>query len=79
MRAYVLIHTEPGKEQMVVQVLRSLGDPRILHADAVVGPYDVVVECEGSSLDVLGAALEQQIQPVAGIASTTTCLSIKLA
>jgi len=79
-RGYILVRTEAGKDQVVAGCMRDLEHPgaRILHCDAVVGPYDVVVELEAENLEVLGEALGTAIQRVPGVAATTTCLVINL-
>jgi DNA-binding Lrp family transcriptional regulator len=81
MRAYILFKTKPGEDQQVARTLKEVSDPqlRILQADAVVGSYDVILECESQNLDDLGEALAEVIQTIPGVLQTTTCLSIRLA
>ncbi|MCZ2111587.1 MAG: Lrp/AsnC ligand binding domain-containing protein, partial [Dehalococcoidia bacterium] len=75
-RGYILVRTEAGKDQVVAACMRDVEHPgaRVLHCDAVVGPYDVVIELEADNLEVLGEALGRTIQTVPGVAATTTCL-----
>ena len=80
-RAYALVRTEPGMDQEVAAAVAKATFPgvRILHSDAVVGPFDVIVEFEADNLDVLGEALGTGRRMVPGMAHTTTCLVIRLA
>jgi DNA-binding Lrp family transcriptional regulator len=51
---------------------------RVLAVDTVTGPFDVIVQLEADDLDLLGKCITEDIQRVAGVQRTTTCLSVQL-
>jgi hypothetical protein len=51
--AYVLIQTEVGRAGMVAAACAKVQG--VLKADAVTGPYDVIVFTEARSVDELGS------------------------
>lgn len=75
-QAYILIQTEVGKANSVVEAIRGL--PGILGADDVTGPYDVIVRAEASTVDELGKMVVSQVQLVEGITRTLTCPVVNL-
>lgn len=79
-RGYVLIETEVGRMQAVGTALRALqsDNARITGVDTVTGPFDVIVQLEADDLDMLGKCLTDDVQKIAGIQRTTTCLSVNL-
>jgi DNA-binding Lrp family transcriptional regulator len=74
--AYVLIQTEVGKPLEVVQEVRRVAG--VVDADAVTGPYDVIVRLEAADLDLLAKLVVEQIQGVEGITRTLTCPVVHL-
>ena len=70
-QAYVLVQTEVGKSAQVAKAISDI--PGVTQAEDVTGPYDVIVRCEGPSIDELGALVVSQIQQVTGITRTLTC------
>ena len=68
--AYVLINVEPSKSQTILERLRDLQGAIVRE---VLGPYDIVVELEADTPEDLTAVLRNQIRPLPGIVSTTTC------
>ena len=73
-RAYVLIESEAGQVGRVIDALRSL--PGVTRADAVTGPYDVIITIENSDPRDIGRLVMNEIHGVAGIKRTVTCLAI---
>jgi DNA-binding Lrp family transcriptional regulator len=73
--AYILIQTEVGR----TNVARHIADiDGIASADAVSGPYDVIVRVEARTLDDLGRMVHGQVQVIEGIRSTVTCPVVHL-
>ncbi len=68
--AYVLIQTEVGRRDIARQVAAI---DRVISAEDVSGPYDVIVHTETDSLDALGRLVVGQIQTIDGIVRTITC------
>jgi DNA-binding Lrp family transcriptional regulator len=77
-RGYVLIESEVGKARMVRGAIAEFSYPgsRVANVDTVTGPYDVIVQLEADDLDILGNAITEVIQQVAGVQRTTTCLAV---
>ena len=74
--AYILIQTEVGK---AAQVAKDIVDiTRVQQAQAVAGPYDVVVRAEARNLDELGKLVVARVQAVDGITRTLTCPVVHL-
>jgi DNA-binding Lrp family transcriptional regulator len=74
--AYILIQTEVGK---AAQVAKDIVDIRgVQQAQAVTGPYDVIVRAEARNLDELGKLVVARVQAVAGITRTLTCPVVHL-
>jgi len=73
-RAYVLIEAEAGQVSQVIAALQSL--PGVTRADAVTGPYDLIVMIETPDARDIGRLVMNEIHGVAGIKRTVTCLAI---
>ena len=74
--AYLLIQTEVGKADLVVDSIRGIDG--VVSADDVTGPYDVIVKTEADTLDDLGKMVVSKIQAVDGITRTVTCPVVRL-
>ena len=74
--AYLLIQTEVGKADIVVDSIRGIDG--VVSADDVTGPYDVIVKTEADTLDELGKMVVSKIQAVDGITRTVTCPVVRL-
>jgi DNA-binding Lrp family transcriptional regulator len=68
---YVLIQAEVGKAGAVVAEIAEIEG--VLLAEAVTGPYDVIVRAEARDVDELGQLVVARIQAVEGITRTLTC------
>jgi DNA-binding Lrp family transcriptional regulator len=74
--AYILVQTEVGK---VAQVAKDIIDiTGVLQAQAVTGPYDVIVRAEARNIDELGQLVVARVQAVDGITRTLTCPVVHL-
>ena len=74
--AYILIQTEVGK---AAQVAKDIVDiTGVQQAQAVTGPYDVIVRAEARDIDELGQLVVARVQAVAGITRTLTCPVVHL-
>ena len=73
MLAYILIQTEVGKAaQDIIDI------PGVQEAQAVTGPYDVIVRAEAQNIDELGQLVVARVQAVNGITRTLTCPVVRL-
>ena len=75
-RAYVLIEAAVGNAKAVAERISGMSSPnaRIVAADSVTGPYDVIAVVEADDLHHLGDAITDGIQQVDGVRRTTSCL-----
>ena len=77
MTAYILIQTEVGKAaQVATDIIDITG---VQQAQAVAGPYDVIVRAQARNLDELGQLVVARVQVVHGITRTLTCPIVHLA
>ncbi len=67
----MLVQTEVGRAEHVAEQLS--GVEGVLAADAVTGPYDVVVHVGARPVDDLGALVLGQLAVVPGVVRTVTC------
>jgi DNA-binding Lrp family transcriptional regulator len=74
--AYILIQTEVGKAAKVARDI--LGITGVQQAQAVTGPYDVIVRAEARNIDELGKLVVARVQAVDGITRTLTCPVVRL-
>ena len=74
--AYILIQTEVGKAAKVAK--DTLDITGVQQAQAVTGPYDVIVRAEAQNIDELGQLVVARVQAVAGITRTLTCPVVHL-
>lgn len=79
--AYVLIQSDPATARAVKNGVHRLAvaDTKVLSAETVTGPFDIIVLVESPDLDGLGHAVTEGIQRLPGVKGTTTCLAIELA
>ncbi|MCL4552604.1 MAG: Lrp/AsnC ligand binding domain-containing protein [Candidatus Marsarchaeota archaeon] len=71
-RAYLLVESEAGKTNEVVDGLRRL--PGITMVDAVTGPYDIVAQVTAADSDAIGKLVLNQVHGLPGVRHTLTCL-----
>jgi DNA-binding Lrp family transcriptional regulator len=74
--AYILIQTEVGKAAQVAKNIIDIAGAQ--QAQAVTGPYDVIVRAEARNLDELGQLVVARVQAVDGITRTLTCPVVHL-
>jgi DNA-binding Lrp family transcriptional regulator len=74
--AYILVQTEVGKAARVAKEILEIQG--VQQAEAVTGPYDVIVRAEARNLDELGKLVVARVQAVDGITRTLTCPIVHL-
>jgi DNA-binding Lrp family transcriptional regulator len=73
-KAYVLIETQVGKSNKVVEAIRGLEG--VESVDVVTGPYDVIATVEGVDLSAIGDVVTNKFHPISGISRTVTCITV---
>ncbi|MCI4461029.1 MAG: Lrp/AsnC ligand binding domain-containing protein [Nitrososphaeria archaeon] len=73
--AFVLLNVEPGKEEKVLEELRSI--PEIKEAHRVYGVYDTLIKIEADSQEKLKDIITWRIRRIPNVRSTLTMLAIE--
>jgi DNA-binding Lrp family transcriptional regulator len=74
--AYILIQAEVGKAAQVAKDILDITG--VQQAQAITGPYDVIVRAEARNIDELGKLVVARVQAVEGITRTLTCPVVHL-
>lgn len=74
--AYILVQTEVGKASTVTLAIREIAE--VTSAEAVSGPYDIVVRAEAASVDDLGKLVVARVQGIPGITRTIMCVVVHI-
>lgn len=77
---WVLVQTEVGHARPVCDAINELqvAGVKVLAADTVTGPYDVVARVEADDADILMSTVENVIETAGGVQHTVTCLALHL-
>lgn len=75
-RAYILVTVEPGRVKDVIETIREIDG--VVKASAVTGPYDVIAEVEGSSIEEVGRSVVSRIQTIPGVERTLTSIVVEI-
>ncbi|MBE7518909.1 MAG: Lrp/AsnC ligand binding domain-containing protein [Thermoflexaceae bacterium] len=75
--AWVLIETEVGSARAVSEAVAAISFPglRVLAADTVTGPHDVIARFEATDFDTFNAAMEATVGAIPGVEHTVTCMA----
>lgn len=73
--AFVLMNAELGKENKLVSELRQI--PNVREVYPVYGVYDVVMEIEADSMEILRETITEKVRKIDGIKSTLTMIIVK--
>ena len=63
-KAFVLVTTSVGQTKGVLNELKKLDG--VKSVDVVMGPYDIIAEVEGDSIDSLGKLVTERFHKVDG-------------
>ena len=72
-KAYVLINSEIGGEQEVVDQLKSM--PEVVEVSVVYGVYDVIVKLESNSMETLKELITSKVRHMNKVRSTMTMIA----
>lgn len=77
-QAWLMVQTEVGRARAVCEALAAMKQPgiRIIQADTVTGPHDVIVRVEASSVDALSDATDEAVLQAGGVQHVLTCITI---
>ena len=71
MQTLILVHAILGSANDVARRIAEL--PDIESAEAVSGPYDVIVRADSASLEIVVHAIVPKIRAIRGVTRTVTC------
>jgi DNA-binding Lrp family transcriptional regulator len=72
-KAYVLINSEIGGEQEVVDQLKAM--PEVVEVSVVYGVYDVIVKLEAETMEVLKEIITSKVRHLNKVRSTMTMIA----
>ena len=72
--AYLLIKIQGGTKTEGLEHVTA--HPQVKKMTWVLGPYDMIIECELDSMDDLGA-FSRMVRACPGVAESVTCLGVK--
>ena len=72
-KAYVLINSEIGGEQEVVDQLKAMKE--VVEVSVVYGVYDVIVKLEADSMEVLKELITSKVRHLNKVRSTMTMIA----
>ncbi|NHJ49853.1 MAG: Lrp/AsnC family transcriptional regulator [Asgard group archaeon] len=72
-KAYVLINSEIGGEQEVVEQLKQM--PEVTEVSVVYGVYDVIVKLEADTMEVLKEIITSKVRHLNKVRSTMTMIA----
>jgi len=75
-RAFLLIETAAGKSNEVVAAIKRFEEEEVKWVGVVTGPYDVIAEIEGATLQETGELVTGKINSIPSISRVVTCLAI---
>ena len=75
LRVFILINTEIGETMSVTRWLREV--PGVRSADAVIGPYHVIVEAEAPDPQALSKLILSEVRTIPGVVETLTLLALE--
>ncbi len=75
--AWVLIQTEIGKARPVAEAVAAIkyAGLRVLAADTVTGPHDVIAHIEATDLETFNTGLEATVDLIPGVEHRVTCMA----
>jgi DNA-binding Lrp family transcriptional regulator len=70
-RGYVFVHTEVLRANDVIKAVS--GNPSVLFAKSVSGPYDVIIQLEAPSIRDLRRIMTEEIATIPGVTRAILC------
>lgn len=77
-RGWILVQTEPGRARPLCDALSGFqaDGVRIITADTVTGPHDIIVHVEAPDVDTLSDAVGRAVGDAPGVERITTCVAM---
>jgi len=75
-QAFIFVSVTPGKVKEVLEKVKGISS--VERAFAVTGPYDLIVEVTGNSIDEIGRSVVSSIQSINGVERTLTSIVVDI-
>lgn len=75
-RAFIFITVEPGNVKEVLERVKSISGVQKAHA--LTGPYDIVAEVTGETIEDIGKSVVEEIQKIEGVERTLTSIIVDI-
>ena len=72
---WILVQTDVGRARAVCDALAAEG-AKVLVADTVTGPYDVIARVEADDYEVLTSSVEAAVKDTEGVDHIVTCVTV---
>jgi len=73
--AYVLINSELGSEEQIIDELKHISDVKEIHG--TFGAYDILAKVESDTVEKLRETITEEIRKIPRIRSTLTLMGIE--
>ena len=73
-KAYLLIETQTGESNTVLEALKQLD--QTVQVDRVTGPYDIICVIETDTLDSIGNIVRDNIHNMNDVTRTMNCMQL---
>lgn len=75
-KAFIFITVEPGNVKDVLDRVKEIKG--VQRAHALTGPYDIVVEVTGETIEDIGRSVVEKIQKIEGVERTLTSIIVDI-
>lgn len=75
-RAFIFITVEPGNVKDALYAIKDLNG--VQRAFAVTGPYDIIAEVKGETIEDIGKSVVHSIQNIKGVERTLTSIVVEI-
>lgn len=75
---WILVQTEVGRARAVCDALSAMKaeGAKVIVADTVTGPFDVIARVEADDLDILTNSVEDAVKETGGVDQIVTCVTV---
>lgn len=75
---WILVQTDVGCAREVCDAIAAMKaeGAKVIVADTVTGPYDVIARVEADDLDILTTAVDDAVKETGGVDHIVTCVTV---
>lgn len=75
-KAFIFVSVTPGKVKDALEKVKNISN--VKRAFAVTGPYDLIVEVSGNTIEEIGRSVVSSIQSIEGVERTLTSIVVDI-